>query len=244
MYTKIASLGNTQQLCQYLSQLTIDSSTHLVIGRLHEGPQRWFGYRHSTRRDATYGWESTYYNIIQQLQDICTVEHFAVGPTYSPETGPMFFVTARTTANKALHVHRNGEPIKVVEGEWAVKGDMRCLKLCYWLDQWEHTKNMFHRKTYMLCGENTTVQNPQHQPFKDVLLHYSPSGIHTFCKSIGKVPTLVHESFAIDTKRVEVLTDMFHSHYPTAEVTLVGATKEVKDMIDKCRERSLIMTTI
>lgn len=234
---KIASVGTTQQLCEYL--VTLDSPKHLIIGRLYEGPQRWFGYKHSTKRDTSHGWEKTYHEILQNL----SVEHFAVGPTYTPETGPSFPVTSMTTAHKALHVHRDGEPIQVVEGTWEVKGDMRCLKLCYWLDQWEHTKEMFHRKTYMLCGENTST-NPQHRPFKDVLLHYSPSGIHTFCKSIGKVPALVHESFAIDPKRVEILTEMFHSHYPTAEVTLVGATQEIKDMIDKCRDKSLIMTTI
>lgn len=224
---KIASAGTTKRLCQYLMHLhDMAHIPPLVIGRIGQGPCKWFNYRADNTLSVSNGWEAEYYRIISTLRRKTSVEHFVVCPTYVLENGPPIQLTSAmfVTATNVVHTPL-GEARKVthITSPYQCQGDLCEAKLVWWLHNWEETKQCFHAANYVLWSEPTPPSTPT---LTDNLFHYSGHGMSGECERQRKVMSTVRESFVMEQKNANLLNKMFHDIYdnglfPSVDIEMV-----------------------
>ena len=205
---KIASVGSTRTLCEYLYTLLADPPPSVVIGRLVDGPNRWFGWNNINAIDATNGYEAEYYRIVDILSQTCKVDHFAVCPTYHHESAPAVQLTSLTKmVRQGIRCSEHGEPYTLWANNVGFRGYAAEYKLCLWLEHWTDTKQHFHTATYTLWGE----KRPTGKSFKDKLFHYSAHGMVNDASIIGKTISCVQEKFVTEKHSARTLVDLFHT---------------------------------
>lgn len=205
---KIASIGSTRALCEYLYPLLDDPPPSVVIGRLVDGPNRWFGWNNVNAIDSTNGYEAEYYRIVDTLSTLCKVDHFAVCPTYHHESAPAVQLTSLTKMVKqGILCAEHGEPYTLWKNQAGFRGYAAEYKLCLWLEHWAETKEHFHTATYTLWGE----KKPVHKSFKDQLFHYRAHGMANDASAVGKTISCVREKFVTEKHSARTLVHMFHT---------------------------------
>lgn len=205
---KIASIGSTRALCEYLYPLLDDPPPSVVIGRLVDGPNRWFGWNNVNTIDSTNGYEAEYYRIVDTLSTLCKVDHFAVCPTYHHESAPAVQLTSLTKMVKqGILCAEHGEPYTLWKNQAGFRGYAAEYKLCLWLEHWAETKKHFHTATYTLWGE----KKPVHKSFKDQLFHYRAHGMANDASAVGKTISCVREKFVTEKHSARTLVHMFHT---------------------------------
>ena len=179
----------------------------IVIGRLIEGPQKWFQWKGSNKVSSDHGWEQEYYRLIECLKEKCEVEHFAVSSTYIHEvTEEVKLISATKMTKKGIMHFKNGEPIEVTPLESSQRGYMAEEKLQFWLEHWDEVKQYFHAAFYVLMGEDAN----DNQSFQDVLFHYHGNGLKKVAKVYGKKITRIRENFVTEQREADELVRMFH----------------------------------
>lgn len=221
---KIASFS-TRKLCARLSELLEHPPESVVIGRLVEGPKRWFNWKPANSISSEHGYELEYYRLIADLSAKCTVEHFAVCPTYHHESSTAVQLTSLTKmSSRGILVQENEEPIKI----WTNRNTGFCghahkYKLCLWLEHWKETKQHFHSANYILWGEDAAEKNS----VDDKLFHYKAHGMKPHADNIGKKISCVRERFVTETTGAKILINMFHTRDFEYSGDIVGELKPV-----------------
>lgn len=228
---KIASFS-VRKLCARLSELIVNPPEIVIIGRLVEGPTRWFGWKlNDIEKNENYGYELRYYRLVEELSTLCRVEHFAVCPTYYHESSTAIQLTSFTKMTKqGIRVQEQEHPITIWKNnDMGFRGYAHRYKLCMWLEHWEETKQYFHDARYILWGEVTHGSK-----FKDKMFHYEAYGMKNQAGSVGKSISYIRERFVTEKNDARMLVEMFHTQDFKYSGEVIGELEPVhKDTFKK-----------
>lgn len=221
---KIASFS-TRKLCARLTELIEDPPESVVIGRLVEGPNKWFGWNPTNSLSYDHGYELNYYRLIKKLSSVCDVEHFAVCPTYYHESTAAVQLTSLTKiSSQGILVQEYGEPITIWKNkDTGFRGRAHKHKLCFWLEHWQEVKKYFHSYKYILWGEEASEKSS----FKDKLFHYNAHKMQAAAEIIGKNIYYVREKFVTEQYGSMALIEMFHTRDFKYSGEIIGDIEQV-----------------
>jgi len=234
---KIASFS-VRKLCERLSELIINPPKSVIIGRLAEGPTRWFGWQlKDMEKNENYGYELKYYCLVEELSTKCHVEHFVVCPTYYHESSTAIQLTSLTKMTKqGIMVQVHEDPIMIWKNnDMGFRGHAHRHKLCMWIEHWEETKKYFHNANYILWGEDATNGSK----FKDKLFHYEAHGMKKHACDMGKNISHVRERFVTKNNDARLLVEMFHTQDFKYSGEVIGEIRSVhKDTFKKACKKN------